>query len=55
MLKVLVLIAGVIFTVSAVLGIKMLDLPKPIASLLTIVVVLLGIYCLAKYFSFTDK
>jgi putative flippase GtrA len=55
MLKALGLIAGVICTVTAVVGIKMLDIPEWVAAALTISVVLLGIYCLTKYFSFTDK
>ncbi|MEN6373214.1 MAG: hypothetical protein ABFD75_00365 [Smithella sp.] len=55
MLKAFGLIAGVICTVTSVVGIKMLDLPEGVAAALTISVVLLGIYCLTKYFSFTDK
>lgn len=55
MLKVLGLMAGVICIVSAVVGIKMLDMPEKFVALLTMFVVILGICCLAKFFSFTDK
>lgn len=53
--KALGLIAGIVGIVSAVIGIKILNLPEKFAAVLTMFVVILGIYCLAKFFSFTDK
>lgn len=55
MLKALCLIAGIICFVSIIVGIKMLDILEKFAAVLTLVVVILGIYCLAKFFSFTDN